>query len=235
MPIDDEVPQSQMPRGNRGWDEHNRAVNQAQATTPDRTTVPSNFVPRKPKQESHEYGKRGNRTLKFNSPKQPVVEVSSPPSIRRVGSKVGDVIDASLARTERIVTIAHAQQLLEAEIDIRGLKTEVESLQKSRREMKTELNDLKRALAKSLESNAALDEMAAINHQTQVQFEKAIAALETIAKATADKVNGLETEMADMEGTVSARLDTIERDAIDAYGNALGKRKRTELTAECKQ
>ena len=156
---DDEILRSQMPRGNRGWDEHNSAIN---ADTPDRSThAPTKKRPR----SAYSVGKR----LEFTSP---------------------EVIDASLAMGERLTRMMQSQELLAAQQDIQ---------------------DLKKALAKSLDANAALAKMVTAHHQSVMRVEKELG----------NRVNNLETEMADMEGS----LEGIERQ--------LAKRKRTEERNEC--
>jgi hypothetical protein len=192
---DDEILRSQMPRGNRGWDEHNSAIN---ADTPDRSThAPTKKRPR----SAYSVGKR----LEFTSPEHDVVQVSSPPNITRVGSNIqvssppnitrvgsniDEVIDASLAMGERLTRMMQSQELLAAQQDIQ---------------------DLKKALAKSLDANAALAKMVTAHHQSVMRVEKELG----------NRVNNLETEMADMEGS----LEGIERQ--------LAKRKRTEERNEC--
>jgi len=178
---DDEILRSQMPRGNRGWDEHNSAIN---ADTPDRSThAPTKKRPR----SAYSVGKR----LEFTSPEHDVVQVSSPPNITRVGSNIDEVIDASLAMGERLTRMMQSHELLAAQQDIQ---------------------DLKKALAKSLDANAALAKMVTAHHQSVMRVEKELG----------NRVNILETEMADMEGS----LEGIER-------HQLGKRKRTEERNEC--
>ena len=180
---DDEILRSQMPRGNRGWDEHNSAIN---ADTPDRSThAPTKLDIKRPR-SAYSVGKR----LEFTSPERDVVQVSSPPNITRVGSNIDEVIDASLAMGERLTRMMQSHELLAAQHDIQ---------------------DLKKALAKSLDANAALAKMVTAHHQSVMRVEKELG----------NRVNILETEMADMEGSIGG----IERQ--------LGKRKRTMSAGAC--